>query len=203
MGIIWAAACLASLWNAVPAYPQQGFASLKPPVGVHVALFEFADLQCPMCARINPLLKDAAGKYRVPWLRHDFPLPQHNWSFQAAVNARWFDAQTKHLGDDYRDALFANQVHIETKGDLTQFTTTFAQQHGVALPFAIDPQGKLSDLVKADASLGQSLGVHQTPTVWVVTDRTGGAPPYTQVTDFSKLFTVLDAITAQTNRPRK
>lgn len=180
---------------------QHDMSTLKPPAGSHVALIEFADMECPMCARQNPTIKDAATKYHVPWLRHDFPLQMHVWSFQAAVNGRWFD--TKKLGNEYRDYIFANQISIETKDDLRSFTEKFAQQHGVALPFVIDPQGKLADEVKADYALGERLGVHQTPTVWVVTDRAGGAAPYTEVTDYSKLYTMLDEATAATGHAKK
>lgn len=176
----------------------QDMSSLKPPPGSHVALFEFADLECPMCARQNTVIRDAAAKYHVPWIRHDFPLQMHVWSFQAAVNARWFDNEPKKLGNDYRDAVFASQSSIETKDDLRAFTEKFAQQHGIAMPFVLDPQGKLEGEVKADYNLGLRLGVHQTPTVWVVTDRTGGAAPYTEVTDFNKLYTALDEATART-----
>src|SRR6185437_3223516 len=91
---------------------------LKPPPGAHVAIVEFDDLECPMCGRENPVLKAAAQKYHVPWIRHDFPLPFHVWSFQAAVNARWFDTQGHDLGNEYRDSVFANQSSIETKQDL-------------------------------------------------------------------------------------
>ena len=182
---------------------QQNSVVRKPPPGAHVAIFEFADLECPMCARENPVLKDAAAKYHVPWLRHDFPLQMHVWSFQAAVNARWFDEQPKHLGNEYRDAVFADQNNIETKDDLRAFTDKFAQQHGMALPFLIDPQGKLDAEVKADFALGRRLGVHQTPTVWIVTDRSGGAAPYTEVTDFNKLYTMLDEAIAQTSHGKR
>jgi protein-disulfide isomerase len=184
-------------------HAQQNMSALKPPAGTHVALFEFADMECPMCARQNPVLEDASAKYHVPWLRHDFPLQMHVWSFQAAVNARWLDTKSKKLGDDYRDAIFANQISIETKDDLRSFTEKFAQQHGVALPFVLDPQDKLSDEVKADYALGLRLGVHQTPTVWVVTDRSGGAAPYTEVTDFNKLYTMLDEAVAETSHGKK
>jgi protein-disulfide isomerase len=184
-------------------YAQHDMTVLKPPAGAHVALYEFADLECPMCARENSTLKDASAKYHVPWLRHDFPLQMHVWSFQAAVNARWFDNQPKKLGNEYRDAVFASQASIETKDDLRSFTEKFAQQHGVALPFVLDPQDKLSDEVKADYALGLRLGVHQTPTVWVVTDRSGGAAPYTEVTDFNKLYTMLDEASAQTGHGKK
>ncbi len=112
---------------------QHDMSYLKPPPGAHVALIEFADLECPMCARQNPTIKDAAAKYHVPWVRHDFPLQMHVWSFQAAVNGRWFDTQRKGLGNEYRDAIFADQVNIETKDDLRAFTEKFAQQHGIAV----------------------------------------------------------------------
>jgi protein-disulfide isomerase len=176
---------------------------LKPPPGAHVAIVEFYDLECPMCARENPVLKAAAAKYHVPWLRHDFPLPQHNWSFQAAVNARWLDTQGRNLGNDYRDAVFADQINIETKDDLRNFTQKFAQQHGVALPFVMDPQGKLKAEVEADRTLAQRLGVHQTPTAWIVTDGSGGAARYNEVSDFNKLYTMLDQAVDRTGHGKK
>jgi protein-disulfide isomerase len=195
---IFAVLCLAWMLMATLSHAQ-GFAALKPPAGSHVALFEFGDLQCPKCAQENPLLKDAAAKYRIPWLRHDFLIPYHNWSTQAAVNARWFDAQPTHAGNDYRDAIFANQRSIETVSDLNQFTANYAKQHGIALPFAIDPQGALLNAVKTDIAFADSLGVHQTPTLYIVTDRTGGAAQYVEVTDFNKLYIMLDTAIAQTS----
>ena len=172
---------------------------LRPPAGVRVAIWEFEDMQCPDCARANPLLKEASEKYHIPWLRHDYPLPQHNWSFQAAVNARWFDTKSKKLGDDYRDAVFANQTSIENPDGLRSFTDKFARDHAVAMPFAVDPQGKLADLVKADAALGQRIGVEHTPTIWVITNKTGGnAPPFVEVVDRTKLYSIIDQALAET-----
>jgi protein-disulfide isomerase len=170
---------------------------LHPPAGSRVALVEFEDLECPDCARANPLLKEAADKYHIPWVRHDFPLPMHNWSFNAAVNARWFDTKNKKMGDDYRDYIFANQASIETPAQLTQITGKYAQAHGVALPFAIDPQGKLSGLVKADYALGQRVGIEHTPTIWVVTANSKGAP-FVEVVDRSRLFQLIDQAMADT-----
>lgn len=164
--------------------------ALHPPSGAKVAIVEFADLECPMCARDNPIIMQAVEHYHVAWERHDFPLPMHNWSFQAAVNARWFDTKSKQLGNDYRNAVFANQPSIETKSDLQSFTQKFAQQHSVALPFVMDPQGKLAADVKADAALAEKMGVHETPTAWVVTQH-----GYKQITDFSKLYSMLDEAT--------
>ncbi|MHB1958403.1 MAG: DsbA family protein [Acidobacteriaceae bacterium] len=170
---------------------------LKAPAGARVAIVEFADMECPMCAQDNPLLMAATAKYRIPWIRHDFPLPYHVWSFQAAVDARWFDTKSKKLGDDFRNAVFANQRSIETLGELRAFAENFAQQHGIGFPFVVDPQGKLAAEVKADYALGQRVGVEHTPTVWVVTNRTTGVP-YVEVVDPEHLYAIIDQALAET-----
>jgi len=201
-------ALVAAASLAVPAHAQFGAppttqvhdaSALKPPPGARVAIIEFEDLECPDCANANPLLKEAAAKYNIPWVRHDFPLPQHNWSFQAAVNARSFDTKSKTLGNDYRDAVFANQVSIETLDELQQFTQRFASSHGVALPFAIDPMGRLSQQVKDDRDLGQRVGVEHTPTIWIVTNA-AHAPPFVEVVDRGRLFQLIDQALAETKR---
>jgi protein-disulfide isomerase len=171
--------------------------ALRPPAGARVAIVEFEDLECPDCANANPLLKEAAAKYHIPWVRHDFPLPFHNWSMNAAVNARWFDTKSKAIGDEYRDAVFANQPSITSPDVLNQFTQKFAAGHHIALPFAIDPQGKLLAEVKADYALAQRIGVEHTPTIWVVTANSKGAP-FVEVVDRTKLYQLIDQALADT-----
>jgi protein-disulfide isomerase len=172
--------------------------ALHPPAGARVAIVEFADLQCPACAAANPILKAAAAKYKLPWIRHDYLIPYHNWSRNAAINARWFDLKSKALGDDYRDQLFANQASIYNPDSLTQFTLKFAQGHGIALPFAIDPQGKLANDVIADVGIGQRTGIKSTPTIFIVTAGGKGAP-FTQVLKpAEQLYTTIDQAIADT-----
>ena len=172
-------------------------AALKPPAGARVAIIEFEDMECPDCANANPLLRDAAAKYNIPWVRHDFPLPFHPWSFQAAVNARWFDTKSKKLGDEYRDAVFASQPSIVGLDGLRQFTENWSKNHNIALPFAIDPQGKFAAEVKADYALGQRIGIEHTPTIWVVTSNSKGAA-FVEVVDRSKLYQLIDQALADT-----
>ncbi len=150
-----------------------------------------------MCARINPVLKQAAEKYHIPWVRHDFPLPMHVWSFQAAVDARWFDTKSKKLGDEFRDAVFANQPSIQTPEQLRAFAENFSTQHKVVFPFVVDPMDKLTAAVKADYALGQRIGIEHTPTIWVVTNQTRGVP-YTEVPDTSQLYDMIDQALAST-----
>jgi protein-disulfide isomerase len=203
LGLIAALAALSVPARAQFAPPAPGTqvhdaSALKPPAGARVAIVEFADMECPDCARANPLLKEAVAKYHIPWVRHDFPLPFHAWSFDAAVTARWFDRRSRALGDEYRDAIFANQPNFGDEPALvTAFTQKFAKEHGIALPFAIDPQGKLAELVKADYALGQHIGIEHTPTIWVVTAHSKGAP-FVEVVDRTKLFQLIDQALADT-----
>ena len=195
--LLVSAATARAQFGPPPTTPVHDPAALKPPPGARVAIVEFEDLECPDCANANPLLKEASEKYHIPWVRHDFPLPFHAWSMQAAINARWFDTKSKKLGDEYRDAVFANQPSIVDLNGLRQFNEKFAQQHGVALPFAMDPQGKLQAEVKADYALGQRIGIEHTPTIWVVTNGDHTAP-FVEVVDRTKLFQLIDQALAQT-----
>jgi protein-disulfide isomerase len=190
--------CAALLLAAALGAHCQGASALKPPPGARVAIIEFDDLECPACAHANPLLEQAAAKYKIPWIRHDFLIPYHVWSKAAAVNARWFDTRGKGLGDEYRNEVFANQNSIETLLQMNQFTQRFAQSHGVALPFAIDPQGKLLAEVNADVALGTSLGITQTPSIYIVTAGAKG-PSSVQVSNPDRdLYITIDRAIEQT-----
>jgi predicted DsbA family dithiol-disulfide isomerase len=167
--------------------------ALRPPVGSKVAIVEFDDLECPTCAAWNPILMQAAAKYHVAWVRHDFLISYHVWSKQAAVNARWFDSKSAQLGWAYRNYIFTQQPNIATVSDLRDYTGRFAQAHGIAMPFVIDPQDKLLGRVLDDCALAQKLGIHGTPTVWVVTSCTHETGyPIARVQDANLLYAYLD-----------
>jgi protein-disulfide isomerase len=163
---------------------------LRPPKGSKVAILVFEDLQCPDCARAAPLLHEAAKKYNIPLVQYDFPLPMHNWSFDAAVNARYFDTKSKKLGDEYRLFIFANQPQI-TPQNLRGMTERFAADNKVTFPFVVDPSGELTAKVKADFALGQRVGLDHTPTIYVVSDTTRGKP-FVEVVDRSQLYQLID-----------
>ena len=187
---------------ALPARAQYGTqvhdsSALHPPAGVRVAIVEFADMECPDCANAYPLLRKASAKYHIPLIYHDFPLPYHVWSTQAAINARWFETKGVKIAEDYRSYIFANQRSIDTPAALANYTQTFAKSRGIAFPFAVDPQGKFAAGVKADYALGQRIGVEHTPTIWVVTAGTRNAP-FVEVVDRNKLYQLIDEAIAST-----
>ena len=166
--------------------------ALRPPKGSQVALVVFEDLQCPQCRRVAPILEQAAKTYKIPLVRHDFPLPMHNWSYQAAVMARYFDATSKALGDEFRDYIFASQLEISPQ-NLRAYAEKFAAAHKVDLPFVLDPGGKLAALVNADRDLGKAIKLDHTPTVYIVSSRNPNKP-YVEVKDNSQLYLTIDTM---------
>ena len=166
--------------------------ALKPPKGAAVALVVFEDLQCPDCRRAAPLVEQAAKTYKIPVVRHDYPLPFHSWSMEAAINARYFDTHSKDLGNQYRDYIFQHQPEI-TPQNLRGFSEKFATDNKVDIPFVVDPQGKFAALIKADKDLGVRVGIEHTPTIYVVSNKTQGKP-FVEVVDRSQLFQMIDAM---------
>jgi protein-disulfide isomerase len=185
IALILAAALFAAL-----AVAQDASSVLRPPKGAAVAIVIFEDLQCPDCRRAMPLVEQAAKTYKIPLVMHDFPLPMHNWSHEAAVNARYFDSISKDLGDQYRDFIFQHQVEIIPQ-TLRSFTERFAADHKVQVPFVVDPQGKFAAQVDADRDIGKRINLDHTPTIYVVNNKT-----HVEVKDRSQLYQIIDAMKA-------
>jgi protein-disulfide isomerase len=168
---------------------------LRPPKGAQVAIVVFEDLECPDCRRAAPLVEEAAKTYKIPVIRHDYPLPFHKWSFNAAIIARYFDTHSKQIGNQYRDYIFEHQPEI-TAENLRGYSEKFAADHKVDLPFVVDPQGKLAAEVTADRDLGKSIHLEHTPTIYVVSNKTQGKP-FVEVVDRTQLFQLIDAMKAE------
>jgi protein-disulfide isomerase len=170
--------------------------ALRPPKGAQIAIVVFEDLQCPQCRLQAPIVQQAGKTYKIPVIRHDFPLPMHNWSFEAAVIAHYFDSHSKQLGYDFRDYIFAHQPEIFPT-NLRQFAEKFAADHKVDLPFVIDPQGKFAADVNAERDLGKSLQLEHTPTIYVVSSKSK-SHPFVEVKEPSdELFRTIDAMKAE------
>lgn len=166
---------------------------LKPPAGAKVAIIAFEDLECPACARAFPMVQGAIGHYKIPLVRHDFPLKMHVWSFDAAVTARYLqDKVSPKVAEEYRGAVFASQTAIASKEDLRNFTQRWFQSHKLTMPFVVDPQGQFTKEVQADYALGERIGLTQTPTIWVVNQKS-----WIQVTDPTQLYQTIDTALAQ------
>lgn len=165
----------------------------RPPKGSQYAIVVFEDLQCPMCRRVAPLVEQASKAYKIPVVIHDFPLPLHNWSYQAAIMARYFDTHSKEMGNEFRDYIFENQLEI-TPQNLRGYAEKFAAAHKVDFPFVIDPGNKFAALVNADRDLGKAIKLDHTPTVYIVSSR-NPSKPYVEVKEpSSQLYATIDAV---------
>lgn len=89
---------------------------LKPPAGAKVAIYKFEDLECPACAHAYPIVHAAADRYKIPIVRHDFPLKMHIWSRDAAITARYLqDKVSPQVAEEFRGSVFAAQTSIASK----------------------------------------------------------------------------------------
>jgi protein-disulfide isomerase len=167
--------------------------ALRPPKGAPLAIVVFEDLQCPQCKREAPVVAQAGKTYKIPVIRHDFPLPMHNWSYQAAVIAHYFDSRSKELGVEFRDYIFEHQSEIYPM-NLQQYAQKFATDHKVDLPFVVDPQGKFAAEVNAERDLGKTLKLDHTPTIYVVSSNPKGRPFVEVKEPSSELFQMIDAM---------
>lgn len=174
------------------ALAQDVHPSLRPPKGATVALVIFEDLECPDCARAAPLVEEASRTYKIPVVRHDFPLPMHPWAYDAAIFARYFDTHSKAVGNEFRDTVFKHQLEI-TKDALRPFAEKFAVAHKINLPFVVDPDGKLARLIEADRAAGNQIGLQHTPTLYVVSSKHTGTP-FVEVVDRTQLFQLIDTM---------
>lgn len=165
---------------------------LRPPKGSQVAIVVFEDLECPMCRRTAPLVEEASKTYKIPLIRHDFPLPMHPWSYQAAVMARYFDTHSKAVGNEFRDYIFQNQLEIDAQ-NLRGYAEKFAASHKVDFPFVVDPNGKFAAEVNADRDIGKAIKLDHTPTVYIVSNR-NPSRPYVEVKDNNQLYSTIDAM---------
>ena len=165
---------------------------VRAPKGARVAIYDFEDLECPACSHAFPIVHDAAAHYSIPIVRHDFPLNMHIWSRDAAITARYIqDTISPEAAEDYRRDVFAHQTAISSKEDLQAFTQKYFQGHGRSMPFVVDPTGRFGKEVEADYELGQRIGLTQTPTIFVVTQK-----GWTQVKDVSTLYSTIDTAIA-------
>ena len=182
--------------QAVPAGQGDTFkdtSPVKPPAGSKVAIYEFEDLECPACSRAFPLVHAAVEHYKIPLVRHDFPLRMHIWSLDAAIIARYIqDKISPQAAEEYRGAVFASQNSITSKEDLQTFTQKYFRSHGREMPFVVDPTGQFAREVNADYQLGERIGLSHTPTIFVATQK-----GWIQVVDINQLYQTLDTVIAQ------
>ena len=128
-----------------------------------VAIVEFADFECPFCARAHPTVKRIQNKYvktgKVLFIYRDFPLSFHKNAKDAAVASECAFDQPNYYWK-YHDELFSNQ------GELSKdLYIEIADDIGMDLDDFVDCYNDYNyeSEVDADFKAGQLAGVKGTP----------------------------------------
>jgi protein-disulfide isomerase len=153
------------------------------PKDAKVTIVEFADFQCPFCARMVPTLNRIVKKYegKVRWVYRDFPLREiHPEALPAAVAANCAGTQGKYF--EMHHALFDNYQRLGSQlyKDLAAKIGLDAGKFDECMK---DP--KAENEVLKDAQEGQNLGINGTPAYFVNGRKLGGA---VNEAEFSRLI---------------
>jgi protein-disulfide isomerase len=155
-----------------------------------VVLVNFDDLECPFCAKLySELVPDTMDHYKglIKIVFRDMPIPElHPWAMRAAVDANCLAAQS--------GTAYWNYVgYLHTHGDqITGPDRDVTKSHAMLDTLALDEgvkdkldKAKLSaciakqdeTAVRQEMKLADSLGVNQTPMMYVNGELVAGALP--------------------------
>jgi uncharacterized membrane protein/protein-disulfide isomerase len=157
----------------------------QPSGDVKVLLLKFNDYQCPSCRQAWMLYQDIITRYEnahpgvFQYESRDFPLePEcgaggvHGAACEAAVAVRM--AREKNMGKQVEAALFERQSPSMTREDVKSTLSEVAQ---ISASDFDARYPTLLEAVRADAQLGQKLGVSGTPTFFLNGIRLGSFRP--------------------------
>jgi protein-disulfide isomerase len=138
-------------------------AAVRGSAGAPVMIVEYADYECPYCQQVQPAVDQVISEYKgkVALAFKDVPLPMHANAPKAAEAARCAETQGKFW--EYHDLLFAKKQLDPAKlkeyaRDLKLDTAAFDK--------CLDT-GAQSELINAQLSEAQALGVQGTPTFYI------------------------------------
>jgi protein-disulfide isomerase len=149
-----------------------------------VTIVEFSDMQCPHCAKANPVIDQLlAQEPDAHFVFQNFPLPSHNWAAKAASYVDCVGRASQ--GPPANDAIwkfiqktFDEQANI-TESNIDEKLKAIATASGAnadeTAACAAKPDTK--SRIEASVALGKSVGVSGTPTLFVNgRSAPGGAP---------------------------
>ncbi|MBA1147504.1 DsbA family protein [Ectothiorhodospiraceae bacterium WFHF3C12] len=136
-----------------------------------VTVREFADYQCPACARLAPIMERFREEYvetgKVRFVFFDFPLEQHDNAVPAAMAARCAGDQDAYWA--MHERLYdAQSTWAETNDPMTRFA-----DYAAALDLDTDMfnrcmlSGRHREAVTNSREAGARMRVPRTPTIYV------------------------------------
>jgi protein-disulfide isomerase len=146
--------------------PSQG------PADAPVTIVEYADLECPTCARLQQLFEeDLVPKYgnKIRIVFKEFPLYQiHEWAVSGAVASQCVYEINPAAYVNFRSLVFQHQASI-TAANYRDALLQYGSEAGVdsaKLAGCLDTRASLPR-VEASIHEGQALDVNQTPSCFI------------------------------------
>lgn len=137
-----------------------------------VTIVEYADFQCPFCAKVHPGLKRLAESGKIRWIYRSLPLNGHPLAEPAAEIAECSSEQGKFW--DFADRMFAEQQNLASSADLRHLASE-AGLNDSALIECLSSKRARSRVESEVALAGRDL-VQSTPTLFINGRRREGAP---------------------------
>lgn len=138
-----------------------------------VKIVEFADYQCPACKAASPILKRIMDEYSdnpdVALVFKNFPLDSIHPNARIGAEAAEAAGEQGKYWEMY-EILYNNQEQWSVNPSPLDLLVSYAQQIGIENidQFRESVQiRKYNEIISADVSDGQSLGVNSTPTIYV------------------------------------
>lgn len=152
-----------------------------------IDIVDFSDLECPHCKAAQPVVEKLVTDFpQVRLIFQQFPLPAslHPWAMKAALDADCAGRMDPAAFWKYIDAIFENQggIALATADDKLKELATAAGLDGQKLA-ACAATPETEERVKKSLELGESLGINETPTVFINGRRVKGITniPYDQL----------------------
>jgi len=140
------------------------------PADAPITLVEFADFECPHCARSLPKVEAAVHKHegQVRLVYKYFPLAGHTWARAAAIASECARLQNPTVFWDFAEAFYRDQSSIDAN-NIGEHIDSLTAEH------KLDPQlmhacmlGKEADKrIDEDLKDGDAVHVNSTPTLFV------------------------------------
>ena len=143
-----------------------------------VTIVEFADFQCPFCARQAPDLRKLQSEYSstLTLTFRNFPLPFHKRSRPAHLAALAAGDQGKFW--EMHDLIFAHPGHLSPE-DFDQYAAQLGLDKDKFAGSLTDPVN--STVIDKDFAEGRALGVNSTPTFVVNGHKLAGKQSYARL----------------------
>jgi protein-disulfide isomerase len=138
--------------------------------GAPIVIEDFADFQCPMCrsyflGTTRQVIDTYVNSGKVYLVHHDFPLPMHAHSREAA---KWANAAAA-IGkfQQVETALYTNQDSWGATGKVEEVVASVLTPAEMKRVRALYASPEIEAAIQHDLDLGHSRAVNETPTIFV------------------------------------